>query len=232
MEVIKENIERIKARVSDAALRSGRNPEDISLIAVTKTVSLDRIRSGIEAGLNVFGESRIQEAEKKISVLGRDSIEWHFIGHLQTNKVKKAIGLFDLIHSVDSLHLAIEIEKRASGTEVIVPVLLQVNIAYDELKPGFSAEGLFDVLYKISRFNHLSILGLMTIPPWSEYPEDSRRYYRELSRLREDVLARDIEGISMDYLSMGMSNDFEVAIEEGANMVRIGTAIFGTRSKL
>lgn len=231
MEDIRENIKRVRERISTAALQLGRNPEDILLIAVTKSIGVDRIKAGIESGLKIFGENRVQEAQWKISEVGHD-VQWHFISHLQTNKVRRAIELFDFIHSVDSLHLACEIEKRASIARICVPILLQVDLAGEETKFGFSKQGLLKALEQMAGFDHIQIQGLMTIPPWSEDPEDSRPYFRELKRLGEDIAARQIDGIHMVYLSMGMSQDFEVAIQEGANMIRIGTALFGARCKL
>lgn len=228
MEYIEENVRRVWERISAAALRAGRNTDDILLISVTKNVGVDDIRKGIEAGLKIFGENRVQEAEEKILEIGHN-VQWHMIGHLQTNKVKKAIEFFDFIHSVDSIHLAAEIEKRAFAVKKKVPVLLQVDLAGEETKFGFSKEELFDTLDKLAGFVHLSIRGLMTIPPFSPEPEDSRVYFKELVKTKEKISELGISGISMDILSMGMSQDFEVAIEEGANMVRIGTALFGPR---
>lgn len=231
MEDIRENIKRIKDRICKAALQSGRDPENILLIAVTKTVGVDHIKAGIEAGLDIFGENRVQDAEGKILELGHD-VQWHFIGHLQTNKVKKAIDLFDIIHSVDSLHLALEIDKRASVADKCVPVFLQVDLGGEETKFGFSKEELLQALDQMAGFTHIRIRGLMTMPPWAENPEESRPYFRELAMLKETISSRHIAGISMEHLSMGMSQDFEVAIQEGADMIRIGTALFGARCRL
>jgi pyridoxal phosphate enzyme (YggS family) len=228
MECIEENVKRVRERISAAALRAGRNPDDILLIAVTKNVGVNDVRKGIEAGLDMFGENRVQEAEEKIDEIGH-KVQWHMIGHLQTNKVKKSIDLFDIIHSVDSIHLAAEIEKRAFAVKKQMPVLLQVDLAGEQTKFGFSKKELFDTLDKLSGFANLKICGLMTIPPFSPEPEDSRIYFQELVKIREKISESCLSGIDMDILSMGMSQDFEVAIEEGANMVRIGTALFGPR---
>jgi pyridoxal phosphate enzyme (YggS family) len=228
MENIKENVKEIKERICKAALRTGRNPEDILLVAVTKNVEVNHISEGIEAGLNILGENRVQEAEGKILELGH-MVQWHMIGHLQTNKVKKSIELFDIIHSVDSLHLALEIEKRASSIGKNMPVLLQVDLAGEETKFGFSEEELFHALDQLAEFVHLQIRGLMTIPPFAPDPEESRFYFKELAKLKEKISKTHLSNIRMDFLSMGMSQDFELAIEEGANMVRIGTSIFGPR---
>ena len=228
MEELRENLKRINERIAEAASRARRKPEDIQLVAVTKTVETERIREGIEAGLEVLGENRVQEAEGKILELGH-GVQWHMIGHLQTNKVKKAVALFDMIHSVDSLHLAFEIEKRASALGKQMPILLQVDLAGEETKSGFSKEELFDELHQMAGLANIKICGVMTIPPFFPDPEASRPYFRELSDLREKIAGIYPEGVRMDILSMGMSQDFEVAIQEGANMVRIGTALFGPR---
>jgi len=228
MEELRENIKRINERIAGAASRAGRKPEDVQLVAVTKTVETEKIREGIEAGLKVLGENRVQEAEGKILELGH-GVQWHMIGHLQTNKVKKAVMLFDMIHSVDSLHLAFEIDKRSSALGKHMPILLQVDLAGEETKSGFSKEELFDALPQMAGLDHIKVWGVMTIPPFSPDPEASRPYFRELSDLREKIAGIYPEGIRMDILSMGMSQDFEVAIQEGANMVRIGTALFGPR---
>jgi pyridoxal phosphate enzyme (YggS family) len=231
MDTIRENINRVKERIARAAFRVGRDPGEILLVAVTKSVAVEQIKEGIENGLTVLGENRIQEAEKKIGDLdGR--VQWHLIGHLQTNKIKKAIELFDLIHSIDSLRLVTEIDRMASMLNRIVPVLIQVNLSGEETKSGFSREEFWSALDHLERFEYIQIRGLMTIPPWSEDPEDSRRYFKELAHLKEEVSLRDRERMTMDILSMGMSQDFEVAIEEGTTMVRIGTALFGERCKV
>ncbi|MBN2374278.1 YggS family pyridoxal phosphate-dependent enzyme [bacterium] len=228
---IRENVSIVKDRICKAAFQAGRNPEDILLIAVTKNVEADAIKAGIEAGLTDFGENRIQEAEGKIPELGHD-VKWHFIGHLQTNKVRKAVELFDIIHSVDSLHLASEIEKRASVAGKCLPALLQVDLGGEDTKSGFSREGILEVLDQVAGFDHIRIKGLMTIPPWSEDPEGSRQYFRDLAALKEEIFSMHIPGINMEHLSMGMSHDFDIAIQEGADMIRVGTALFGARCRL
>lgn len=226
---IRENLEKIRGRIAKAAQKSGRNPEEISLVAVTKTVDVDSISEGLKAGLNILGENRVQEAERKIGHLGH-GVEWHLIGHLQTNKVKRAIDLFDLIHSVDSIHLAAEIDKTAASKGKRIPVLLEVDLAGEETKFGFTEDEVKRSLDQLAGFPCLHIQGLMIIPPFSADPEDSRPYFRKLFQIKEGIASQRIEAIGMKHLSMGMSNDFEVAIEEGADMVRIGTAIFGSRS--
>lgn len=225
---IRENITAVKERIAEAASRSGGNPEGITLVAVTKAVETHRIREGIAAGLTVFGENRVQEAAGKVLEIGH-GVRWHMIGHLQTNKVKRAVELFDLIQSVDSLHLAREIERRASAIGRRIPVLLQVDLAGEETKFGFTPEELLRDLEEVAGCSHIEVSGLMTIPPLSPDPEESRPYFRQLAQLRETIVARCLGDVYMDILSMGMSQDYEVAVEEGATMVRIGTALFGVR---
>jgi pyridoxal phosphate enzyme (YggS family) len=225
---IAENVSRIRDRIAAAARRVRRNPEEIWLVAVSKTVELDRIRQAIEAGVKILGENYVQEAQKKIELLGH-GVEWHFIGHLQTNKAKSAVRLFDRIHSVDSLRIAQELSRAAQQQQKIVPVLLQVNIAEEETKFGAKAEEVFQLLEQISSLPGISIRGLMTMPPFFENPEGSRPYFRSLRKLAEIISRRNIPRIRMEELSMGMSNDFEVSIEEGATLIRVGTAIFGPR---
>ncbi|MGA1794505.1 MAG: YggS family pyridoxal phosphate-dependent enzyme [bacterium] len=225
---IREHIAAVKERIAEAALRSGRNPDGITLVAVTKTIETHRIREGIAAGLTVFGENRVQEAEGKIGEIGH-GVRWHMIGHLQTNKVKRAVELFDLIQSVDSLHLAGEIEKRASAVGRRIPVLLQVDLAGEETKFGFTPEELLRDLQGIAGCSHIEVSGLMTIPPFSPDPERSRPYFTRLAHLAERIKEQCPGDVSMDILSMGMSQDYEVAVEEGATMIRIGTALFGAR---
>jgi len=224
-------------------MRAGRRPQDIKLIAVSKMQSLRRINDAIDAGLRVFGESKVQEAQKKISNLipnksgeisrlGRVAeetnlqIEWHLIGHLQKNKVKRAVELFDMIQSVDSFDLAKAIAKHAGEAGKVQDILLQVKLSHEESKHGILKNNFLINLQEIGKLKNLNIRGLMTIPPFSENPEDSRPYFKELRTLRG---AAGIRGYELPELSMGMTNDFEVAIEEGATMVRIGTAIFGER---
>jgi pyridoxal phosphate enzyme (YggS family) len=228
MERIKDNLERVKERMAEAALRSGRSPDSVRLVAVSKTVEADRIREAIEAGVKILGENRVQEAERKISLLGRD-VEWHLVGHLQTNKAKVAVSLFDLIHSLDSVHLAQVLDRQGEKQGKVVPVLVEVNLAREESKSGVAAEELEGLLLAISSLQHLEVQGLMAIPPFCEKPESVRPYFRRLRTLAEEVSRLRIPNVRMEHLSMGMSHDFEIAIEEGATMVRVGTAIFGPR---
>lgn len=225
-----ENIRIICGRISHAAIRAGRRPEDIKLIAVTKTISVQQIKEAIDAGLRIFGESKVQEAKNKITELraqnSDSNIEWHLIGHLQKNKAKTAVELFDIIHSVDSLELAEIADKHAEKAGKIQKILLQVKLSNEISKYGILKDNLSQTIKKISEMGNLSIKGLMTIPPFFENPENARPYFNELRTLRDTA---ETMGFYFPELSMGMTNDFEVAIEEGATMVRIGTAIFGER---
>ncbi|HWR57931.1 MAG TPA: YggS family pyridoxal phosphate-dependent enzyme, partial [Thermodesulfovibrionales bacterium] len=215
---------------SHAAMRAGREPGDVKLIAVTKTVGIESIREAINAGLRVFGENRVQEAQEKLMSdelkVMSERIEWHLIGHLQRNKAKYAVRLFDLIHSVDSVELAGEIDRSAEKNGKIQDVLVEVKLSHERTKHGVSRTDLTGLLKEVAGFKHLNLVGLMTIPPFFDNPEDARPYFRELRNLRDEAVS---SGFALPQLSMGMSGDFEVAIEEGATMVRVGTAIFGER---
>jgi hypothetical protein len=228
MSQIAENLARVRERMEAAARRSGRDPESVRLVAVSKTADAERVRQAIEAGAKILGENYVQEAQKKIDVLGHE-IAWHFIGHLQTNKAKVAAGLFDFIHSVDSLNLARELGRRAKLQEKVLPVLLEVNLAGEVTKFGAQEKEIFLLAEKLSGMEGIEVKGLMTMPPFFEDPEASRPYFVELRKMGERLAREKIPGISMEELSMGMSNDFEVAVEEGATLVRVGTAIFGPR---
>jgi len=217
---IATNLERVRERLARAAERAGRRPDDVLLIAVSKTVDVERIRAGVAAGVTALGENRVQEAKTKIAELGRPAA-WHLIGHLQTNKVKDALPLFDVIHSLDRLELAREIERRAAARGQVVDALLQVNVAAEASKGGVGPDAVGETLDTIGKLAHVRVRGLMTIPPEVERAEDSRPWFRRLRELAERHGLRE--------LSMGMSGDFEVAVEEGATMVRVGTAVFGPR---
>jgi len=227
---LKDKIESVKQRISQAAQRCGRNAENILLAAVTKTVSADRIRQAAEAGITIVGENYIQEAKEKFEQLTSCNLSWHFIGHLQTNKAKYAVSMFDLIHSVDSLKLAQELSRQAAKLKKIQNILIQVNISQEESKSGISEEAALELVESISRLENVSIKGLMTMPPFFDNPEQARPYFACLRRLSEKIKQYNIPNISMSLLSMGMTGDFETAIEEGATIVRIGTAIFGKRN--
>ena len=211
-----------------AARRAGREPHTVRLVAVCKTVSPERVREAVEAGAQILGENYIQEAQRKIETL-RVGIPWHFIGHLQKNKAKYAIRLFDLIHSVDSFALAEELSRTAQKQGKVQEVLLQADLSGEETKFGVSEGEIIQMAEKISGLKNISVKGLMTLPSFSDDPEESRPYFQKLRSLRDLLAKMKIPGISMDELSMGMSGDFEMAIEEGATLIRIGTAIFGPR---
>ena len=223
---ITENILQINDRISRAARKAGRDPGEITLIAVTKTVETKSIKEAISAGLRVFGENYVQEAQEKMGKIKDKHLKWHFIGHLQKNKAKLAIELFDMIHTVESVDLAKELNKRAQEP---LDILIQVNIAREKTKGGVDAEGAVKLAKAISAMPNLRLRGLMSIPPFFEQAEMSRPYFAMLRRLAERINKEKFPGVFIRDLSMGMSNDFEVAIEEGATMIRIGTAIFGSR---
>lgn len=227
-EYIKRNIESIGKRVEKAALKSLRKVEDIKVIAVTKTVEPERIICAIDSGLCNLGENRVQELCKKYDIINRDC-KWDLIGHLQTNKVKYIIDKVNMIHSVDRLDLALEIQKRAEKIQRVIKVLVQVNVSEEDSKSGIKTEEVREFIKNMSVYPNLKVSGLMTIAPYAEDPEDVRWVFKELNKIFIDIRKENIDNIDMKYLSMGMSNDFEVAIEEGANVVRIGTSIFGVR---
>ena len=223
---IRKNLERIEEKIRVKSELVGRDPQEITLVAVSKTIEADKIEEAIAAGVNIIGESRIQEAKEKYGKV-KNRIIWHLVGHLQRNKAKDAVKIFDLIHSVDSAKLAKEIDKQARKAGKIQKILVEVNVSGEESKYGLSPEGVITFLQEINGLPNIKIKGLMTMAPLYENPEDCRPYFRKLKELVEEVKAENIKNVEMTYLSMGMSNDFEVAIEEGSNMVRIGRAIFG-----
>jgi pyridoxal phosphate enzyme (YggS family) len=225
MLTIKENLLRVKESIERAAQKAGRDPKEIKLVAVSKTVEVARIKKAIEAGVSILGENYVQEAQKKIEVIGRP-VSWHFIGHLQSNKARYAVRLFDVIHSTDSLPLAEELDRRAEQSGRVIKVMIEVNLSKEATKFGTDEARVLNLAKGIQNLKHLSLEGLMTMPPYFDSPEMSRPYYVALRELKERMTQ---EGIPMKELSMGMSNDFEVAIEEGATYVRVGTAIFGPR---
>ncbi len=226
---ISENIKTIMDRIAAAAKRAGRDPASVRLVVVTKTIDVARIKEAVDAGVMVLGENRVQEAKGKIERLG-NTASWHLIGHLQMNKVRHAVNSFDLIHSMDSLELAKEIDKHAAKTGKAQNVLVEVNIGGEASKAGMTVRNAPVLVREAAKLSHIAIQGLMTIPPFPENPEDSRPYFRVLKELAESIAKERIPGVSMQELSMGMSGDFEIAIEEGATMVRVGTAIFGERA--
>ena len=231
--MITENISRLYKRISRAAMKVERDPFEVNLIAVTKTVGIDRIREAADAGLRLFGENRVQEAQDKIPAFapialqeGFSNIQWHFIGHLQGNKARHAVRLFDMIHSVDSISIAKELDKEASKLGKVQPILIQVKLSQEETKHGIREDDLWGLVNFIAQSANLSLQGLMTLPPYFEDPEGSRPYFRRLADIRKTIQEK---GIALPHLSMGMSHDCEVAIEEGATFIRVGTAIFGER---
>lgn len=229
MGTVAENLEAVESRIAVAARRAGRDPAGVTLVAVSKLIPVERVREGIAAGLRVLGENYVQEARTKIAELGR-GVAWHLVGHLQANKAKHAVELFDLIHSLDSVELALELDRQAERRgRAEVPVLVQLSLAGEATKSGVSEQALLPLLKAIVPLRHVSVQGLMTMPPYVEDPEASRPFFRALRELRERVEKEGIERVTMAHLSMGMSHDFEVAIEEGATLIRVGTAIFGPR---
>jgi PLP dependent protein len=226
---LKDRLISVQDRIKTAALDSGRKPEDVQLIAVSKTVPVERLETAIQSGVSVFGENYIQESREKFNALYTHPISWHFIGHLQSNKAKYAVKMFDLIHSVDSLKLARELDKQAGKIDKVQPVLVQVNISEESSKSGVHLDDTVQLVREMSRLTHIAIKGLMTMPPYFNAPDKVRPFFRDLRRLRDHLLTLKIPDVSMKELSMGMTGDFEVAIQEGATLVRIGTAIFGER---
>ncbi|MGD0280941.1 MAG: YggS family pyridoxal phosphate-dependent enzyme [Dissulfurispiraceae bacterium] len=224
-----DKVSALLKKMNHAAISAGRSPDEVKLIAVTKTVGIEKIKEALDLGIRTFGENRVQEAQKKISNMGGLSIEWHLIGHLQKNKAKYAVQLFDVIHTVDSAGLAEEVSRQAEKIDKIQRVLVQVKLSGEETKHGVSGEELIPLLKKIQEMNSIELEGLMTMPPFFEDPEKTRPYFRKLRELKNKAV---LAGYALTELSMGMSNDFEVAIQEGATLVRIGSAIFGERSTL
>ncbi|QTA86114.1 YggS family pyridoxal phosphate-dependent enzyme [Desulfonema magnum] len=226
---MKERLESVKDRIRQVADKCGRNPETVRLVAVSKTMSADKVREAIDGGAAIFGENYIQEAREKIEALSSYPVSWHFIGHLQTNKAKYVVKLFDLIHSVDTLKLARELNKQAGKINKIQEILIQVNIGEEASKSGASVKELKKLTEDISQLENLAVRGLMIIPPFYNEPEKVRPFFSTLRELRDEIRKEAIPNVAMDELSMGMTGDFETAIEEGATLVRIGTAIFGER---
>ena len=227
---MKDRLSRIRSGIETAVADSGRQPGDVKLVAVSKTVPFEKILTAIDLGVTVFGENYVQEARDKFNALYSHPLSWHFIGHLQSNKAKYVVKIFDLIHSVDSLKLSREIDKQAGKIGKVQSVLIQVNIAEETSKSGVLLEDTARLVSEMSQLTHLEVKGLMTMPPYFNAPEKARPYFKALRQLRDQIRAMEIPGVVMDELSMGMTGDFEVAIQEGATLVRIGTAIFGERA--
>lgn len=228
MSGVSDNIRRVREVIAEAALKSGRDPSNVRLMAVTKTVDDERVREAIQAGVDIIGENYVQEGKRKIEKLGKD-VEWHLVGYLQSNKAKYAVKLFDMIHSVDRFSLARELDRRSGNAGLITNVLIEVNLSGEETKSGVPREDAAALIREVATLNHLSIRGLMTMPPWFDDDEDARPYFRGLRELRDRVREEDLGNVRMDELSMGMTGDYRVAVEEGATIVRVGRGIFGER---
>ncbi|WP_077370062.1 YggS family pyridoxal phosphate-dependent enzyme [Anaerosalibacter sp. Marseille-P3206] len=226
--VIKENLSRIQENIEKALIRSGRMKDEVTLIAVTKTVEADVMNEAISLGIDNIGENKVQEINRKYDSIDKN-VNWHMIGHLQSNKVKYIIDKVSLIHSLDRLSLAKEIDKRAKSDNLIKDVLIQVNVAEEESKYGLKVEKVMPFIESVLEFENIRIKGLMTMAPFAKDPEEVRFVFRDLRKLGLEIEKRHYENVEMKYFSMGMTNDYEVAIEEGANMLRIGTALFGKR---
>ena len=228
MSVIRDNFLTVMKKIEDAALRSGRHPEDIKLITVTKTIDEERIKEAIDAGAYALGENRVQEAVEKYDCLKNG--ELHIIGHLQKNKVKYIIDKADLIHSVESLELVKEIDKRAKSIDKLQRVLIEVNVSGEESKFGLRPGDVLEFVKEASKYDNVKIEGLMTVAPFGAEDAELRKIFCELKKISLDIEAEKIDTVNMGELSMGMTDDFEIAIEEGATMVRVGTGIFGKRN--
>jgi pyridoxal phosphate enzyme (YggS family) len=229
--MLEENLKVVRTRIAAACVRSNRKPDEVLLLAVSKTFSPNLVRAVADAGQLDFGENYVQELQEKKKALEGLGIRWHFIGHLQSNKVRQIAEYIHLIHSVDNEHLALEIHRRAENSNRTVDVLIEVHTTDEATKFGVLPENTVDLVKKISKLDRLKVRGLMTMGPFSDDPEDSRTSFQATAHLMKRLEAEAIENVTMQHLSMGMSHDFETAIEEGATIVRIGTAIFGRRTK-
>lgn len=227
--MLKEQLANVEHEIENACKRSNRERNEVTLIAVSKTKPVETLQSAYDLGVRIFGENKVQELVDKYEVLPED-IKWHMIGHLQRNKVKYIIDKVSFIHSVESVRLAETIEKEAAKHNCIVDVLIEVNVAGEESKFGLSPEEVPSFVEEISKFTHLRVKGLMTIAPFVDDPEENRPVFKALKKLSVDIAAKNIDNVSMNVLSMGMTNDYQIAIEEGATMVRVGTGIFGERN--
>lgn len=224
-----ENIDDILKKIDDTCKKTGRNSKDITVIAVSKTVDSKRAKEAVEAGVENLGENRVQELVKKYDELNDTDIKWHMIGHLQKNKVKYIIDKTVLIHSVESIELAEEINKRAIKNNLTSNVLIELNIGEEESKFGINEDNIYDFVKNMEQFENIKVLGLMTVAPFCEDPEDVRWVFKKMKNINDKISTMNLRNTEMKYLSMGMTNDYEVAIEEGSNIIRIGTAIFGAR---
>lgn len=226
--MLKERLEEVEEKIQEACRRAGRDRSEVTLIAVSKTKPAEILKEAYDLGVRVFGENKVQELTEKFEVLPKD-IRWHMIGHLQTNKVKYIADKVELIHSVDSLRLAETIEKEAAKRGRVIDILVEVNVAEEESKFGLKKEEVIPFIEKVAGFSHINVRGLMTIAPFVENPEKNRSVFADLRKLSVDITAKNIDNVNVSIFSMGMTNDYEVAIEEGATMVRVGTGIFGAR---
>ena len=227
--MLKDQLQEVEKRIQAACDRAGRKREEVTLIAVSKTKPVETLQEAYDLGVRIFGENKVQELTAKYEALPKD-IHWHMIGHLQTNKVKYIIDKAELIHSVDSLKLAETIEKEAAKHDLIADILVEVNVAEEESKFGMKMEEVIPFVEKVSSFSHVRVRGLMTIAPFVEDPEENRSIFADLHKLYIDIKKKNHDNDTVSVLSMGMTNDYEVAIEEGATMVRVGTGIFGARN--
>ena len=227
--MLKNQLEEVEKQIQKACDRSGRSREEVTLIAVSKTKPIAMLQEAYDLGVRTFGENKVQEFTEKYEALPKD-IHWHMIGHLQTNKVKYIIDKVDLIHSVDSLKLAETIEKEAAKKNCIANILIEVNVAEEESKFGLQIDEVIPFIEKISTFSHVRVRGLMTIAPFVENAEENRSIFANLHKLSVDITEKNIDNVNVNILSMGMTNDYQVAIEEGATMIRVGTGIFGVRN--
>lgn len=227
--MITQNYDKVLENIKSACKSAGRNESEVTLIAVSKTKPISDIEELYNHGVRIFGENKVQELCDKYEALPKD-IKWHMIGHLQRNKVKYIVDKVELIHSVDSVRLARQIEEEAAKKNVRVHILIEVNVAEEESKFGLKTEEVLDMVTQIAEFPHVSIKGLMTIAPFVENPEDNRKYFNKLKQLAVDIKAKNIDNVTMDKLSMGMTGDYMVAVTEGASYVRVGTGIFGERN--
>ena len=227
--MILSNLKEVEENIQKACAKSGRSRQEITLIAVSKTKPIDMLKEAYEANIRDFGENKVQELCDKYELIEND-VRWHMIGHLQTNKVKYLIGKTTLIHSVDSYKLACEIEKQAAKKECVMDILIEVNVANEETKFGVSTEEVIDLVKEIAKLPHLRIQGLMTVAPYVVDSEENRAFFRNIKQLSVDINSQNIDNVSMNELSMGMTGDYMVAIEEGATIIRVGTGIFGERN--
>ena len=226
---ITENLSIVENKIAAACKRAGRERDEVKLIAVSKTQPVEAIREAIEYGINSFGENRVQELREKTEII-EDNLDWHLIGHLQTNKVKFVVGKVSLIHSLENIRLAEAIDKEAKKHNVIVDVLVEVNIAKEDTKFGVNPEEVESFIREVLIFKNINIRGLMTVAPYTDISEENRKYFKKLKKIMVDLNSKNIHNVNMNVLSMGMTGDYEIAIEEGATLVRVGTGIFGSRN--